>query len=413
MATYTYEKLKKRYRNFDGKPAARIIVNGKDLEKELTPQIVLMEVEVENTVGYEASIASFRIGGFWQSHGEHGGGQFELTKLKKTMVLGNSVTILMGYEPAFRTVFKGFISRINLVHPKASGEPGAGTGSIIVTAMDVKGVMMASSFHKQLRAKYYSQAVEEIFHKTAYTLAKKEPKDENGVGGCIQKILVEPTPDKDNSESYIDRTMEMVGESDYEFVVKAAKKFNYEFFVSAGYVTFRKRMEMKDILLVVDPKAQGLLQSFDISYDISGLVSSVEVRGMDPEKGVMFTTKEADNKRGLLDNISVGNAAKNILSSAEMLYIDPTIKTLEEAKWRQEYLKQENQYRFCTMEAEVRGLPEFTAGRFITFEGYGEYVNNTYYLEKVRHVMRTNDALGGQQFWTELTGKAPNKGPKK
>ena len=95
--------------------------------------------------------------------------------------------------------------------------------------MDVKGVMMAGSYSTQLRAKNYSDAVKEILEKTAY--------EKLGMQGMqvIKEIKIDNTPDKQRAllnptQGTSDKTIEMVAESDYEFVVKAAKKHNFEFF---------------------------------------------------------------------------------------------------------------------------------------------------------------------------------------
>ena len=55
----------------------------------------------------------------------------------------------------------------------------------------------------------------------------------------------------------------MVAESDYEFVVKAAKKHNFEFFTECGQVYFRKAKSDTSILMEIGP-ATGM-HSFDVS----------------------------------------------------------------------------------------------------------------------------------------------------
>ena len=60
-------------------------------------------------------------------------------------------------ERTAKNVFVGVITRINYLFEKQD------VPCIRVTAMDVKGVMMAGSYSAQLDAKYYCDAVKKIF----------------------------------------------------------------------------------------------------------------------------------------------------------------------------------------------------------------------------------------------------------
>ena len=59
MATYTYANLKSKYDNFHH-PVIVLKVNGKDFAKNKAG-LVVSDIEVELTSGFEASIASFMI----------------------------------------------------------------------------------------------------------------------------------------------------------------------------------------------------------------------------------------------------------------------------------------------------------------------------------------------------------------
>lgn len=86
-----------------------------------------------------------------------------------------------------------------------------------------------------------------------------------------------------------DHSVEMVAESDYEFVVKAARRYNYEFYTECGVVVFRKPKADKEIRIVIDPSC-GLYR-YDISYDVTGLVNKVTVRAVDAGKAKVISSK--------------------------------------------------------------------------------------------------------------------------
>ena len=81
--------------------------------------------------------------------------------------------------------------------------------------------------------------------KDAADQAKNAANQLNQVAGNIPGVGGVAVPGVPGTAT--DKTVEMVAESDYEFVVKAAKKYNYEFFVSGGNVYFRKAKEYGDL----------------------------------------------------------------------------------------------------------------------------------------------------------------------
>lgn len=377
MAAFVYDSLKTKYDNFKY-PVAVILINDQDLSKN-TQDIRFSDLEVEMTCGFEASIASFRIYNCYDMEAS----LFQFDAIKKYVCLGSSVVIAVGYGFQAREIFRGFISRVNFSYV-AGDTPG-----VEITAMDVKGIMMSNTYSRQLTAKNYSDAVKEILTRTSYSRLE--------AGKIIEKMDISDTPDKKQTEGQnnqaTDKTIEMVCESDYEFVVKAAKKFNYEFFSIGGTVYFRKAKENKEILLEAGPNTG--LREYEISYDLTGLVEKVEVRGMDAGQGKsFFTSKKLQNK------ISNGNKAKSLLAKSQKVYIDPTIRTKKEAEYRAEYLVEDISYRYGTLEAEFIGLPELAPGRFLRMKDLGTAVSNTFYLTTVRHIMDTE-----RGFITKVTGK--------
>ena len=381
MASFEYDKLRQKYEEF-ANPVAQILVNGKDVVQNKYG-FSISDIEVEMTSGFEAAIATFWIYGCYDKQAS----TFRFDDLKKYIFMGSSVIINLGYGIALREIFRGFISRVSFsFHEGEDAVPG-----VEITAMDVKGIMMAGNYSKQLKASSFSDGVKEILQNTAYTKLQSNE--------IITKLDITDTPDKkagggtSQGDKATDKTVEMVCESDYEFVVKAAKKFNYEFFSIGGTVYFRKAKNNKEILIEAGP-GDGLRQ-FDIGYDLTGLVEKVEVRGMDVGK-----SKKISASKKLKNKVSQGNKAKPLLSKSQKVYLDPTISSQEEAGYRAEYLMEDISYRLGTLEAEFIGLPELTPGRFMKIKGLGTAASNTFYLATVRHIM---DSERG--YVTKVVGK--------
>ncbi len=367
MATHEFKALKEKYSHFQH-PAAIIKINDVSLA-DTKKGYPVSNIQVDLTSGFEASIAEFSIYDVY----DEAAGKFVDSNQKVKILLGSKVDIYLGYAGSARNVFVGVITRINYLFEKQD------IPCIRVTAMDVKGVMMAGSYSAQLKAKNYSDAVKEIFDKTAY----------EKLGSLGQKVIssvqIDATPDKQRALTNpevgtSDRTIEMVAESDYEFVVKAAKKHNFEFFTECGKVLFRKAKSDSSILMEIGPSTG--MHNFDVSYDLTGLVEKVIVRGMDVSKAKVITSqKKVSNK------ISKGNKAKPLLMNSQKVYIDSTITSKQEADDRVDSLIEAMSYRYGTLECELVGIPELLPGYFITLTGLGDNLRNKFYIHRIRHIL--------------------------
>ena len=277
MARYSYSELKSKYDGFQ-EPVSIVKVNDKRISDDKN-KFIIGDVFVDITSGYEASIAGFSIYNCYDMVNQC----FLMDALKKYITLGSCVTIYLGYAFNALHVFTGFISRVNYVYSKRE-QP-----YVQVSCMDVKGIMMANNFCKQLVSLSYSNAVNEIFEKPLY--AKLQSKQ------IMNSVSITATPDSrtvsgtDNTDSSI----EMDNESDYEFVVRAAKRFNYEFYVDCGNVIFRKAKATDSELIELN--ARNGIKNLDIQYDCTGIAGSITVRGTDIDKGkVIEATLKNNNK---------------------------------------------------------------------------------------------------------------------
>ena len=392
MANYDFSELEKQYESFD-QPMAVIKVNDKEIGTKKR-RFILSDVIVDLTSGYEASTAEFSIFDVY----DMGQACFLFEDVKKFIFLGSKVDIYLGYSGSVTAVFTGVITGVNFLFEKED------IPCIRVTAMDVKGIMMSGSYSRQLMAQNYADAVTEILNKTAYEKLKGSE--------IIKSIQVDDTPDKQRNasagggaggsgqEQVTDKSIEMVAESDYEFVVKVAKRNNFEFFTRCGNVYFRKAKSEDAVIIQIGPNTG--MTYFDVSYDLTGLVEKIIVRGMDVAKAkVISSEKKFSNK------ISQGNKAKPLLSGSQKVYIDSTVSSKEEAEDRADSLMETMSYRYGKLACGIVGLPELQPGYFVELSGLGEGADNKFYINRVRHVLSREGT-----YETRLEGQAASAGEK-
>ena len=416
-ANLTYQSLQDKYLDF-GHPRATVQLGGETFASE-GGDIIVGDLRVEITSGYEASVATFRLYDVF----DPATGEFRYDKVSKQVVMGNSVTILMGYLSATETVFVGFISGVAFGYEKGD------LPYIEVSAMDVKGLMMGGSYAQQLTATTYGAAVKEVLGRTGSGKIQQ-------MGG-ITSIAVSSTPDETGGAAgglsgaagglsgaagglsgaagglsgaagglsgaagglggaagglggaagglgggamgkSSPITVEMVGESDYEFVVRAAKRYNFEFFVDRGKVLFRPMKSDTSVLMTLGVR-QGI-QTFHIAYSLTSVVGEIEARAMDPGKGEVISANSKFN-----NTISTGSKAKQLMGSGTKVYLDASISSKEEAQARVDSLMEKMSYRLGSLEADCVGLPDLVPGRFIKLSGLGTPVDNQFYITTVVH----------------------------
>jgi hypothetical protein len=371
-----FETLKKKYNSFYF-PQALIELGGKEF-KDKNGQMAVNDIDIELTSGYEASVATFRIYGVFRQDL----GKFEYDEIKKYVILGNALTIKLGYSGKLETVFTGFVAGVNFIFSTG------GLPYVEVTGMDIKGVMMSGSYAEQLVATSYGEAVREILRKTVY----ERLQDSSAITG----VSVSDTPDKETggkrgASSY---TVEMSSESDYEFVVKAAKKFNFEFFTDRGKVYFRKAKSNAETLPTLSIK-DGLI-NFDIGYSITGVAETIEARSVDAGTGKIISSKLK-----FTNNLSVGSSAKKLIAKSRHVYIDPTIVSKQHADARAESLLETMSYRLGALNCDCVGVPELRPGGFLKIEGLGAPADNKFYITGVIHSISADAG-----YRTKLTGCA-------
>lgn len=356
-----YQQLKKKYCDFIY-PMVTLQVGDRNFA-ENKGGLVLSDVSVDLSCGLEASVACFSIYGVYNVEE----GRYSFPDFKGYVQLGSTVTVSMGYGGVMEEIFVGFIAQTRFVRT------GSDIHHVEVTAMDVKGLMMVNSYARQMTAGNYGDVVKEIFRKPMYQKMNAD--------GICRSVRVDDTPDKTGGQNsqVTSYTVEMVSESDYEFIVKAAKRFNYEFYVDTGVVCFRRAKQAEEECLLEIGMDKGL-RSYDITYDITGLVKSVEVRGMDTAKAELVSDKQKVSNK-----ISTGSKAKALIGQSEKNVIDAAAISKEQAQYRAQAMMEDISYRFGSLEGTCTGIPELKPGHFIRLTGLGEPCDNRFYVTRTRH----------------------------
>lgn len=377
MAKIKYDDLRNKYGDFTY-PMTTVTIADKVFSDNKN-NLVLSDMMVDLSSGIDASVAVFSIYNVYDLEE----GRYLFSNFKEYVQLGRAVTVSMGYAGVQEDIFVGFIAQTRFARDEGS------IHHVEVTAMDAKGMMMANCYARQMTAQNYGDAIREIFRQSVYQKMNSE--------GIYRKLEVTDTPDKSDNqnEQVTSYTVEMVSESDYEFVAKAAKRFNYEFYVDTGDVLFRKAKQTAESCLMELGMSEGV-ESYDITYDMTGLVKSVEVRGMDTAKAAMVSAvKKVSNK------ISTGNKAKSLIGQTSRVYIDASAISKERAQYRADSLMEEISYRFGTLSCTCVGIPELKPGHFIKIAGLGEPCDNQFYVTHAKHTMTDEEG-----YFTEITAVA-------
>lgn len=364
-----YKKLKEEYNEFKS-AAADIVVEGKSLGK-LKSDIIAGEIQIELTSGFESSEAVVRL---YNCRDEQTG-EYRISELKPYIAIGSKISVSLGYIKKVKEVFRGFIAQVQFLNTQEDGF------CVEIRAMDVKGIMMANSYVYRMKSGCYSDAVKEILDKPVY----KSLKDRDIIG----KLKIEDTPDKNKQAQ-----LEMFKESDYDFIVRAAKKWGYEFFTEPETLYFRKGKKDRDNL--IEFYAQDEFLEWQISYDIRGLTETVEVRSFDYATGNLVKAEEK-----FTNKISLGNKAKGLISKTKKVYVDGSIESGEQAGERAKSLKDAMSYKFGSLEAECVGIPDLKPGKYIKIKGLGSPADNRFYIIGVSHTLN-----GPKEYRTKITAVA-------
>lgn len=371
---YEYETLEKKYSGFE-QPVIELCVEGKTFDGEDTG-LLIGEAQVSLSAGYEASQAVLRIYGCTSGETQ----EFLFDELRPYILLGSRISVRLGYKDAREEVFRGYIACVRFV----SGEEPL--PCVEVCAMDVKGALMTDIRECRLKAGDMGAAVREILARDRYRSMKEK--------GLLEKMKIADTPDAGAQRGDGPGRLALACESDYEFVVKAARRYGYEFFTEPGTLHFRKSREGAEDLLEL--KQGSAVLSLSASLDIRGVARQAEVRAADDEEGVLISAVKKCS-----DKLSYGSRVNGVLEGSGRVYSHVPVFSKEEAQVIAQARLACMADRFAALACTCVGIPELRPGNYVRVSGYGKGADNRYYITRADHILS-----GENGYITRLSGNA-------
>ena len=347
--TTSYDEINSKYRGFKQPVFSLSLIKKADREK-----FVFSDLNIELTCGFSANMATVNVYGVYDNKEK----KFITNDFDNVFHIGDKIEIEVGYVNTTECVFSGFIGGITYLFSD-NKEP----AHITLECFDVKAIMMFSNNYAQIKQDNYGASVSKIIENSLYKSYYKNAD----VDGSIQ------FPEGDNKPM-----IEMVNESDYDFIVRIAKKYGYEFFVSQNTVYFRKaKLNTNPILLL---SHRDLIIEIEVNYNIMGLVNLVEIRSMNDNTGEVISAIANSNAA-----LGTTSAPSKIIGKSKKTIIDSTILSDTEAKSRAEAELKTIEQRFGTIKMKTVGIPELIPGRFVSIKGMGNAIDKRVYITKVKH----------------------------
>ncbi len=349
MVKYSFAQLEKKYNGFfNGR--CEIDIDG----FSLLPKFNIRGLSVQLSAEYEASYAQFTV--FGGMNGTQGGIQQDGTLSAKLRV-GRSVKISLGYGDKVTEVFSGYIDSLRLEYTHETG------CSFSVTCLDGKGLMMNSTRSEiKTSVKRYSDAVKKTL--SAYS-------DLFSIGK-VQQTTELTIP------------FSQLGESDYDFVVRLAKRLNYSFYISLGKAYFVPVGSDRTELIEISPSMN--LSRFSLETGLKNRVSRVTVVNND-ETDEKKRIKSEVSRIDVLETGGTSSAAANsaIKPGMTRTISDPAAATNDAAKLLAQAELDRMSYGSVSGQAEFTGLPELLPGKFAVISGFGKGFDRSCYLTRVTH----------------------------
>lgn len=343
-----FSRLKSKYNGFI-KPNVDLSV----ISKSNRNKFVVSDITIELSCEFSANIANINIYNVYDDENK----KFKDNDIDQVFQIGKKININIGYDKSMECVFCGFISGISYNFSDRD------LPYISLECLDVRAIMMASNQHSQLLQENYSACINDIINKSEYKSYFKTTNIDSNI----------KSPSGDDKLLF-----ELTDESDYDFIVKVAKKFGYEFFVSQETIYFRKKRIKKEPILTLSNK--NLITNLEATFNIAGIANSVEIRNIDDKTGKII---QASSRSSAV--FAKTSSASKITSKAIKVIIDPSISSEDEAQTRADVELDRLSWNFGTFFIKTIGLPELIPGRFIKIDGISDNVNKKVYIVKVIH----------------------------
>jgi len=347
------DKLKKKYDGFVS-PVFSVKINGLDLQQKYCNG----EIEVELSADYEASSCSIRIFNAFLNDKNK---KLKLAgHIQSLCKLGSKIEVLTGYRGSQgEKVFVGYIDTISVEYDRELGI------CYILDCLDGKGLMM-HSFHSESKVniKKYSDAVQKI--------AKKY--------STFVKIR---SSDMDRTDKEVSCLIEQHNESDYNFLVRVAKKLGCCFYLDKGVLVFKPFSKLKkDVYLEFDINQYVFF--FSISHSLKNQVAELTVRSYSEKDSSKPFEAKATTYKSLTDSSSV-LSQNTALKGTKRILVDYSAGSQQEAKKIAEAKLQELSFGKYQGTIKTIGIPVMTAGKIVEIKGFGSDFDKKYFVKRVIH----------------------------
>lgn len=358
MAKYSINDLKEKYAEFSS-PCYAVKIN----DKEIDQQYCKGGLTIELSAKYEASGCSFTISNAFLKDSDT---KLKIADdLKKLIKLGNKVEAYAGYRTGgVVSVFTGYIDSIDLDYDKDDGI------LYIIECLDAKGIMM-NSFRSETKVsmKKYSEAVENIVKKYS----------------SLVKIN---SMNLDKSDGELTTLIEQHNESDYDFIVRLAKKIDYCFFIEKGSLLFKPFSKLsKENFFQFDINYYML--EFKMTSSLKNQVSSVTVRANNEKDPTSPFEAKANSPKSLANGSNINKKAASIITNdVSQTVIDLTTDSMERAKKLAQARLNLLSYHLYSGSVKTMGIPELLPGYIAEVIGFGDAFDKKYFISKVIHKIK-------------------------
>lgn len=340
-------------------PKAIVKIGGKTLDDVYRPN----EFHIELSASFQASFCRFKL----ENAFVFTDSQTKLAlapSLKSAVQLGKKIEILLGYDGAADTVV--FVGYIDAVYADYDAQVGA---FLTLECLDAKGVMM-NGVHSETKIglKKYSAAIEDVLRQYASLL--------EGTDIC-------------GDDDEIAAPIEQHNESDYDFIVRLARKLNCLFYLQAGKAIVAKRTALRKAT-AVEYAVGDYLQSFKMQLSLKNKVRKVVVRANDETDPAQVVEGESDSYQKLTEDGSAQTGAFSAIlpARAARVVIDPSVASKAEAKARADALLYELYADLMAGSVLTPGLPEVFPASTVSVSGFGAPYDKKYFVRRVTHALQ-------------------------
>lgn len=351
----SFDSLLKKYCDFYA-PNCEVYIGGSNIEKD---GVALANTYVTSSVDMKADAFGFTVDNAFDIENR----DFNQKWLKNYFEPGKQVEIKMGYTSTVETMLTGVITKVTANFP-ANEQP-----KIEIEGMDKMFLMMKGTVHQVFANQKHSDIV-----------SGKASK--YGLSTSVDATTLQLVSEIQNNES------------DFEYIRRLAKHYNYEFFVLADKLYFRKRHQGSKTE-VVTLEWGKTLGSFSVSADLGGIeATKVEAHGYDKKqkKEVVGTGTSSQINSFGTGTKSGPDLLKTALGNKDAIrYInDHRLSTADEAGGKAKAMLNEIAVNFVSGEGECIGIPEIRAGVYIKLDKLGTKFSNVYYVTHATHTFGAN-----------------------